>query len=81
MVHAYADDGAGDISLLVAVDGDYLVVRVQDRGSGFPADGQDGVGLGLMRALADRVRIDSCAGWHAGRARSSRRLDEIPEWF
>ena len=62
VVHAYADDGAGDISLLVAVDGDYLVVRVQDRGSGFPADGQDGVGLGLMRALADRVRIDCAQG-------------------
>ena len=36
VVHAYADDGEGDISLLVAVDGGYLVVRVQDRGRDFP---------------------------------------------
>ena len=61
VVHAYAHDD-GDIALLVVVDGEYLVVRVQDHGRGFPADGQNGFGLGLMRALADRVRIDSRLG-------------------
>ena len=61
VMHAYAHND-GDITLLVAVDGEYLVVSVQDHGSGFPADGQNGVGLSLMHALADRVRIDSAQG-------------------
>ena len=80
VVHAYAHND-GDITLLVAVDGEDLVVRVQDYGSGFTADGQNGVGLGLMHALADRVCIDSRLGGTLVELIFARRLDEIPESF
>ena len=55
VIHGYE----GDVSVLVAVDGESLVVRVQDYGAGFHRDSRNGIGLGLMHALADRVRIDS----------------------
>ncbi len=60
--HAYPG-GPGEVRVVVSVVGDGVVVSVSDDGigvRGFTATQSPGVGLGLglIRALADRVRIE-----------------------
>jgi anti-sigma regulatory factor (Ser/Thr protein kinase) len=59
VLHAYGGD-AGPMGVRLFVDERRLRVTVEDHGDGFPADASDraeGIGLSVIRALADEVRI------------------------
>ena len=86
--HAYAD-GAGDVTVRLAWDGDDRIeVVVEDDGSGFdqeavaewrPAelgdgDGDGGMGLAIIRTVADDVEIGPRAGTSGTRIRFTRSL-------
>ena len=84
--HAYAD-GGGDITLAFTLTGDgRLEVIVDDDGAGFdqaavaawePAGlGEDGMGLAIIRAVADEVEIGARPGGAGTRLRFSRALME-----
>jgi serine/threonine-protein kinase RsbW len=83
--HAYAD-GGGDITLAFTLTGDRLEVIVDDDGHGFdaaevaswePAElGEDGMGLAIIRAVADEVEIGARPSGTGTRLRFSRALTE-----
>jgi serine/threonine-protein kinase RsbW len=84
--HAYAD-GDGDIMLAFTLTGSgRLEVIVEDDGPGFdeadvaswePTDlGEDGMGLAIIRAVADEVEIGSRHDSSGTRLRFSRALSE-----
>ena len=52
--HAYPPDRTGEVVLHAAIDGDWLTVRVTDRGCGTESTSL-GLGLPLMGELAERV--------------------------
>jgi serine/threonine-protein kinase RsbW len=82
--HAYTD-GIGDVTvtLVLSTDG-RLEVVVEDDGVGFDggrvadwradALGEDGMGLAIIRAVADDVTIGSCASGSGTRVRFTRSL-------
>lgn len=55
--HAYPDDVAGDIRLAAATDGEWLTVRIEDRGTGAEESTSLGLGLPLMTSLCDRIEF------------------------
>jgi anti-sigma regulatory factor (Ser/Thr protein kinase) len=64
--HAYPPERAGEALVTVAVDGDQVVVCVQDFGvgrSGFRASAARGMGLGLrlIRSVCAELRIEADA--------------------
>jgi len=81
--HAYAG-GAGDVTVRFALDDDRLEVVVEDDGPGFDrgsvdewqadALGEDGMGLAIIRAVADQVEVGSRPGGVGTRLRFTRRL-------
>ncbi len=82
--HAYAD-GAGDVTItLVLSADDRLEVVVEDDGIGFDRDGvtewqpdelgEDGMGLAIIRAVADDVDVGPRASGSGTRLRFSRSL-------
>jgi serine/threonine-protein kinase RsbW len=84
--HAYAD-GDGDVMLAFTLTATgRLEVVVDDDGPGFdeadvdswePADlGEEGMGLAIIRAVADEVEIGSRPGCSGTRLRFSRSLSE-----
>ena len=66
--HAYREGRAGTVEILYQIEPDRLVVEVADDGQGFePADlggrgngdlSEGGLGIALIRAVADEVEID-----------------------
>jgi serine/threonine-protein kinase RsbW len=68
--HAYRDGRAGTVEILYELEPDRLAVEVADQGPGFEvlaeADGGDdelsesGLGIAIIRALADEVEIGPC---------------------
>jgi anti-sigma regulatory factor (Ser/Thr protein kinase) len=59
VVHAYPNGVAGTVQVTADVTTETLVVEVRDYGSGFGAHHpRIGVGMRLMRALAESVLID-----------------------
>jgi anti-sigma regulatory factor (Ser/Thr protein kinase) len=63
--HAYSDAiQPGVFDLLVRADAGHVHIDVEDEGSGVPTSGRGGAGLGipLMRALADAVHVEHRAG-------------------
>ena len=66
--HAYREDRAGTVEILYQIEPDRLVVEVADDGQGFePADlggrgngdlSEGGLGIAIIRAVADEVEID-----------------------
>jgi serine/threonine-protein kinase RsbW len=66
--HAYREGRAGTVEILYQIDPDRLVVEVADDGQGFePADlggrgngdlSEGGLGIAIIRAVADEVEID-----------------------
>ena len=59
VVHAYPEGEAGTVRVTAAVTPETLMVTVRDHGPGFGARRSTiGVGMLLMRTLAESVRID-----------------------
>lgn len=66
--HAYREGRAGTVEILYQIEPDRLVVEVTDDGQGFePADlggrgngdlSEGGLGIAIIRAVADEVEID-----------------------
>ena len=66
--HAYREGRAGTVEILYQIEPDRLVVEVADDGRGFePADlggrgngdlSEGGLGIAIIRAVADEVEID-----------------------
>ncbi|HET6848062.1 MAG TPA: ATP-binding protein [Gaiellales bacterium] len=57
--HAYPDGADGDVDLWASVGDETLTVVLRDYGSGMAAPaGADGLGIALMRALADSCEIE-----------------------
>ena len=81
--HAYPGK-SGDVTVRFAVDADTMEILVEDSGPGFDsrsvgewepdALGDDGMGLAIIRAVADEVEIGSRPGGAGTRVRFTRRL-------
>lgn len=83
--HAYGDDGEpGDVTVHLRLEADLLEVIVEDDGPGFDeasvgewdalALGEEGMGLAIIRAIADDVEIGSREGGSGTRIRFTRVL-------
>jgi anti-sigma regulatory factor (Ser/Thr protein kinase) len=82
--HAY-DDGEGDVTVHLVLEGEHrLEVVIEDDGPGFDREaveewkadelGEDGMGLAIIRAVADDVEIGPRAGSTGTRLRFTRSL-------
>jgi serine/threonine-protein kinase RsbW len=82
--HAY-DDGEGDVTVHLVLEGEHrLEVVIEDDGPGFDREaveewkadelGEDGMGLAIIRAVADDVEIGPRAGSPGTRLRFTRSL-------
>jgi len=70
--HAYADGGEGSVEIVYELEPDRLVVEVGDAGHGFEPQAagngstgeleEGGLGIAIIRALADEVEIAERAG-------------------
>ena len=81
--HAYAD-GAGFVSIVYELTGESLAVEVVDDGKGFdperppPLEGEEltegGLGIAIIRTIADEFELDSQPGVRGSRLRFVKRL-------
>jgi serine/threonine-protein kinase RsbW len=82
--HAY-EDGAGDVTVHLALEGENRIeVVIEDDGAGFDREaveewkadelGEDGMGLAIIRAVADDVEIGPRSGSTGTRLRFTRSL-------
>jgi len=81
--HAYAD-GAGFVSIVYELTGESLAVEVVDDGKGFdperppPLEGEEltegGLGIAIIRTIADEFELDSRPGVRGSRLRFVKRL-------
>ncbi len=78
--HAYRDDRSGDVQVVYELHADRLVVEVWDEGEGFAAgehppiatDGalnEGGLGIAIIRELADELEFGPGAGGKGSRLR------------
>jgi serine/threonine-protein kinase RsbW len=81
--HAYADDGAGVVEISYELLDDRLVIVVTDEGAGFdPADAEGppeelsegGLGIAIIRAIADEVEIRPRPGGKGSQLRFEKAL-------
>lgn len=80
--HAYAEDGIGVVHVVYELHPDRLVIEVADEGAGFdPSSGDDsealaegGLGIAIIRAIADEVEIGSQPGGKGSRLRFMKTL-------
>jgi serine/threonine-protein kinase RsbW len=83
--HAYAD-GAGFVSIAYELSGEALAVEVVDDGKGFdperppPLEGEEltegGLGIAIIRAIADEFELQSQPGVRGSRLRFVKRLHQ-----
>jgi serine/threonine-protein kinase RsbW len=81
--HAYADDRVGFVEVSYELHPDRLVIEVTDEGDGFdPADtkgppdelSEGGLGIAIIRAIADQVEIGAQPGGKGSRLRFEKAL-------
>ena len=81
--HAYSGDGAGVVEISYELLPDRLVIEVTDEGEGFdPAEAQGapeelsegGLGIAIIRAIADKVHIGRQPGGRGSRLRFEKEL-------
>jgi serine/threonine-protein kinase RsbW len=81
--HAYGDKGVGVVDILYQLFPDRLVIEVTDEGEGFdPAEAEDnaeelsegGLGIAIIRAIADEVEIGAQPGGKGSRLRFEKAL-------
>jgi serine/threonine-protein kinase RsbW len=82
--HAYAD-GHGSVDIRYELHADRLVIEVADDGEGFdPHNGmtgeediaEGGLGIAIIRAVADELEIGPGSGGRGSRLRFVKRLDD-----
>jgi serine/threonine-protein kinase RsbW len=82
--HAYADDRVGFVEVSYELHPDRLVIEVTDEGEGFdPADAkgapdelsEGGLGIAIIRAIADQVEIGAQPGGKGSRLRFEKALN------
>jgi serine/threonine-protein kinase RsbW len=82
--HAYADDG-GVVEIVYELRPDRLVIEVADNGAGFephdPAElggelTEGGLGIAIIRAIADEFEIGRATGGRGSRLRFAKLLDD-----
>lgn len=82
--HAYADGGGGVVGIRYHLLPDRLVIEVEDEGSGFDQDtaagvpaelNEGGLGLAIIRAIADHVEIDARPNGRGSRLRFEKSLE------
>jgi serine/threonine-protein kinase RsbW len=82
--HAYGPDGAGHVDVTYALYTDRLGIEVVDDGAGFDPDeppmldggelSEGGLGIQIIRAIADEFEIQSAPGERGSRLRFVKRL-------
>jgi serine/threonine-protein kinase RsbW len=81
--HAYGGDGVGVVEVSYELHPDRLVIEVTDEGEGFdPADAggspdelsEGGLGIAIIRAIADEVEIGARPGGKGSRLRFEKAL-------
>jgi serine/threonine-protein kinase RsbW len=81
--HAYAEDSSGTVEIVYELHPDRLVIEVSDEGGGFdpeaPASAdqalaEGGLGIAIIRAIADEVQIGPQAGGKGSRLRFIKTL-------
>src|SRR5438034_4323993 len=81
--HAYGEDRAGVVEISYELLPDRLVIEVTDEGGGFdPADAEGapeelsegGLGIAIIRAIADEVEIGTRPGGKGSRLRFAKEL-------
>jgi serine/threonine-protein kinase RsbW len=82
--HAYSDDGNGVVHVVYELHPDRLVIEVADDGKGFEASGgrgadleslaEGGLGIAIIRAIADDVEIGAQPGGKGSRLRFTKTL-------
>lgn len=81
--HAYAERGAGMVEIRYELLPDKLVIEVTDEGGGFdPVEAKDspdelsegGLGIAIIRAIADEVEIGAQPGGKGSRLRFEKAL-------
>jgi serine/threonine-protein kinase RsbW len=81
--HAYGGDGRGVVDILYELHPDRLVIEVTDEGEGFDPskagggpDGlsEGGLGIAIIRAVADNVEIRARRGGKGSRLRFEKTL-------
>lgn len=82
--HAYPD-GGGVVEIVYDLQPDRLVIEVSDDGEGFDPHEhvtaedelvEGGLGIAIIRAIADELEIGSRAGGQGSRLRFAKRLDD-----
>lgn len=86
--HAYADHQEGQVEIVYELDDDRLSIEVADEGGGFDPDesatesaelSEGGLGIAIIRAVADEVEIDAGRAGRGSRLRFVKLLhDESP---
>ena len=82
--HAYSDGGTGVVHVVYELHPDHLVIEVMDEGAGFESapgrgDGEEplaegGLGIAIIRAIADDVQIGPRPGGKGARLRFIKTL-------
>jgi serine/threonine-protein kinase RsbW len=81
--HAYGDDDAGVVEIVYDLRPDRLVIEVTDEGEGFDPETADkaaddlsegGLGIAIIRAIADEVEIGTRANGKGSRLRFEKAL-------
>jgi len=86
--HAYAGDAGGEVGICFQLFADRIAVEVVDDGEGFDPGGESelcagelsegGLGIAIIRALADDVELQSKAGARGSRLRFVKLLGQSP---
>ena len=81
--HAYAEDGDGVVEISYELLEDKLVIEVTDEGAGFDPDeaggapeelSEGGLGIAIIRAIADEVEIKTRPGGKGSQLRFEKAL-------
>jgi serine/threonine-protein kinase RsbW len=83
--HAYGEHGEGHVDIRYVLDPDRLCIEVVDDGEGFDPDeapsfegdelSEGGLGIAIIRTIADELEIRSRPGERGSRLRFVKRLD------
>ena len=85
--HAYGDEGDGQVDITYTLEPDRLGIEVVDDGHGFDPAGstspaleddelsEGGLGIAIIRSIADEFELQSTAGTRGSRLRFSKVLD------